>query len=60
MSRSLTSELYRAARLSASARAVSRRLATGNPKYGARRARNIAVGRTLARAGVWRGLWGKW
>lgn len=60
MSRSLTSELYRAARLSASARAVRRSLETGDPKYVARRARNIAVGRTLARAGVWRLLWGKW
>jgi hypothetical protein len=57
---SFTSTLYRAARLSASGRAVRRSIETGNPYYAARRARNIAVGRTLARAGVWRGLWGKW
>jgi hypothetical protein len=57
---SFTSALYRAARLSASGRAVRRSIETGNPYFVARRARNIAVGRTLARAGVWRGLWGKW
>jgi hypothetical protein len=56
----LTSALYRAARLSASARAVRRSVRTGNPYYIARRARNIAIGRTAARAGVWRALWGKW
>ena len=57
---SLTSALYRAARLSASARAVRRSVETGNPYYAARRARNIAVGRAMGRAGLWRGLWGKW
>jgi len=57
---SFTSDLYRAARLSASARAVRRSVETADPKYVARRARNIAVGRTMARAGVWRKIWGKW
>jgi hypothetical protein len=57
---SFTSMMYRAARLSASGRAVRRSVQTGNPYYMARRARNIAVGRTLARAGVWRTIWGKW
>jgi len=57
---SFTSALYRAARLSASGRAVRRSVVTGNPYYLARRARNIAVGRTLARSGVWRAIWGKW
>jgi len=57
---SFTSALYRAARLSASGRAVRRSIETGNPYYAARRARNIAVGRALGRAGLWRGLWGKW
>jgi hypothetical protein len=48
--RSFTSQLYRAARLSASGRAVR----TGHV---GRRAKNVIVGRTLARAGVWRRLW---
>ncbi|HVD04295.1 MAG TPA: hypothetical protein VNF75_09230 [Candidatus Dormibacteraeota bacterium] len=60
MASSLTSVLYRAARLSASARAVRRSVETGDPKYVARRARNIAVGRMMARAGVWKAVWGKW
>jgi hypothetical protein len=51
--RSLTSQLYRAARLSNTISAV----ASGNPKLMARRAKNIAVGRALARAGLWRRLW---
>lgn len=49
----LTSFLYRAARASATARAIS----SGDPKRIARRAKNIGVGRALAKAGVWRGLW---
>jgi hypothetical protein len=57
---SFTSAVYRAARLSASARAVRRSVQTGDPSYALRRARNIAVGRTMARAGVWRKIWGKW
>lgn len=50
---SVTSQLYRAARISATARAV----ASGDPKRIARRGKNIVVGRALARAGVWRRLW---
>lgn len=51
--RSLTSQLYRAARLSNTISAV----ASGHPKRVARRAKNIAVGRALGKAGVWRRLW---
>lgn len=51
--RSSTSQLYRAARLSNDISAV----ASGNPRRGARRARNVIVGRTLGRAGAWRRLW---
>jgi hypothetical protein len=47
---SFTSTLYKAARLSATGRAVR----TGKAP---RRAKNIVVGRTLGRAGVWRRLW---
>ena len=54
--RSITSDLYRAARLSNDISAV----ASGNPRRVARRTRNVAVGRGLARAGVWRRLWGRW
>ena len=50
---SFTSALYRAARLSATARAI----ASGNPKRIARRAKNIVVGRALARLGFWHRLW---
>jgi hypothetical protein len=49
----LTSFLFKAARLSASASAI----ASGKPKRIARRAKNVAVGRVLARAGIWRRLW---
>jgi hypothetical protein len=42
--------LYRAARLSATLRAVRKGTV-------ARRAKNILVGRMLARAGFWRRLW---
>jgi hypothetical protein len=51
--RSLTSQLYRAARLSDTASAI----ASGNPRRVARRAKNVLVGRALGRAGVWRRLW---
>lgn len=51
--RSLTSQLYRAARVSNDLGA----LASGNPRRVARRAKNVAVGRALGRAGVWRRLW---
>lgn len=50
---SLTSTLFKLARLSATASAV----ASGHPKRIYRRARNIAVGRAIGRAGVWRRLW---
>ena len=48
---SLTSALYKLTRLSADARAVR------SPTSAARRVKNKAVGRILARAGVWRKLW---
>jgi hypothetical protein len=47
---SLTSALYRAARLSASGRTVRK-------GYAGRRAKNIILGRALGRAGVWRRVW---
>ena len=47
---SLTRQLYKLARLSASGRAVCK-------GYAGRRARNITVGRALGRAGVRRKLW---
>ena len=53
--RGLVSSLYQAARL---ANDVSV-LASGNPHRIARRAKNKIVGRALARAGVWRLLWGR-
>ncbi len=52
-SRSLASELYRAARLTNTVEAI----ASGNPNRIARRAKNIILGRALGRAGVWRALW---
>ena len=51
--RSLTSQLYRAARISNNLSAI----ASGNPRRIARRGRNVLVGRALGRAGVWRRLW---
>lgn len=48
--RSLTSELFRLARLSATGRSIK----TGHE---GRRAKNIIIGRALGRAGVWRRLW---
>jgi hypothetical protein len=48
--RTLTSELFRLARASATGRSVR----TGNV---GRRAKNVALGRTLGKAGVWRRLW---
>ena len=50
MARSLTSQLFRLARLSASGRAV-RKGTEG------RRLKNVVVGRALGRAGVWKRLW---
>jgi len=51
--RSITSQLFRAARLSATTKAI----ASGDPRKVARRAKNIAVGRTFAKAGIWGRLW---
>lgn len=48
--RTLTSTLYRAARISATGRSVR----TG---HAGRRAKNIIVGRALGRSGFWRWLW---
>jgi hypothetical protein len=50
--RGFTSQLYRVARMSNNISAV----ASGNPRRVARRAKNIALGRALGRAGVWRRL----
>jgi len=50
MGRSLTSQLYRLARLSATGRSV-RKGTEG------RRVKNVLIGRALGRAGVWRRLW---
>lgn len=54
---SLSSFLYRAARVSRDVEAVEKTAATCNPKYVARRAKNRIIGRALARLGVWRRLW---
>jgi hypothetical protein len=51
--RSLTSQLYKAARASNNLSA----LASGNPRRIARRAKNVTVGRALGRGGFWRWLW---
>lgn len=48
--RTLTGQLYRAARISATGRSVR----TG---HAGRRAKNIALGRALGKAGFWRRLW---
>ncbi len=49
--RSFTSQLYRAARISNDISSLS------SPTRAGRRAKNIALGRGLGRAGVWRRLW---
>jgi len=51
MSRSITSKLFRAARLSADARSVERGTEV-------KRATHIVEGRALGRVGFWRFLWG--
>jgi hypothetical protein len=48
--RTMTSSLYRAARISAKGRAVR----TGRA---GRRAKSVVVGRALGRSGFWRWLW---
>lgn len=50
---SITNFLFRLARLSADARAVS----SGDPKRVGRRAKNKLLGRALGSAGIWRRLW---
>ena len=50
---SLTSFLYRLARLSADTKAIG----SGDPKRVGRRAKNKLLGRGLGRAGFWRRLW---
>jgi len=52
-SRGLVSSLYRVARTANTISAMS----SGNPGRMGRRASNIIIGRSLARAGVWRALW---
>jgi len=51
--RSLSSQLYGAARLSNNISAI----ASGNPRRVTRRAKNVMLGRALSRAGIWRRLW---
>jgi len=51
--RSLTSQLYRAARLSNNISAI----ASGNPRRMARRAKNVVLGRSLGKTGLWRRIW---
>jgi hypothetical protein len=53
--RGLVSQLYRTARLANDVSAVT----SGNPHRIARRAKNRIVGRAMARAGLWRLLWGR-
>lgn len=50
----IRSTLYTAARRLGDLQALT----SGNPRRIARRARNVAVGRALARTGVWGRLWG--
>jgi hypothetical protein len=52
-SRSLTRQLYRLARTANTVGAA----ASGHPQRIVRRAKNVAPGRALGRAGVWRKLW---
>jgi hypothetical protein len=57
---SVTGTLFRLARLSADARAITRTATTGDLAPVGRRVRNKLTGRALARAGVFNRLWGKW
>lgn len=52
---SLTNTLFKAARFSADARALT----SGSPRRIATRGKNKIVGRTLAKAGFWSFLWRK-
>ena len=52
-SRGLVSSLYKVARTANTMSAV----ASGNPRRMSRRASNVIIGRSLARAGVWKALW---
>jgi hypothetical protein len=51
--RSLSSQLFKAARIMDDVEAAG----SGNPKRVERRAKNVALGRALRKAGVWRKLW---
>jgi muconolactone delta-isomerase len=51
--RSLSSQLFKAARVMDDVEAVE----SGNPERIEKRAENVAKGRVLARAGVFRRLW---
>jgi hypothetical protein len=51
--RAFTSDLYGAARISNNLPAI----ASGRPRRITHRARNVMIGRTLGRAGLWRRLW---
>ena len=53
--RGLVSQLYRTARLANDISAI----ASGNPHRMARRTKNKIVGRAMARAELWRLLWGR-
>ncbi len=56
----LSTWLTRASKTARDVEAVERTLETGNPGYVETRVKNRIVGRALARAGVWRRLWGPW
>ena len=51
--RSLSSQLFKAARIADDLEAAG----SGNPRRMRRRARNVVLGRSLGRAGVWKRLW---
>lgn len=49
----LSTILFRAARVASTGEAIT----SGKPRRVQRRAKNIVIGRVLARAGFWRWLW---
>jgi hypothetical protein len=55
--RSLSSSLFRIARDVDSAESVERSVERGSATPAARRAKNVVLGRTLGKAGLWRRLW---